>query len=421
MSRPKSIARCEENRARAVRLLLLATAAAVLASCSATPLLFEVQQRVGAADIESRTYTVTFDAQGGSDPDPATITVILGEPYGELPDSVLTDYSLFGWRSEPGGAGSAVSEDTVVAVEGDHTLYADWVTPGSTWTQAPSLPDTNFAWRTLAYGDGTFVAMSEVQVSATSPDGRTWTERTLGDEPGVWSGAVYGGDRFVAVWDGADKIGVSMDGILWDIHYESSGDRIPLGYWTSVAYGSDTFFAVSRNHNSIPARAASSIDGYTWQSYTPVANEDWMAVAYGSNRFVTISSESGTVAYMSSSLLGTWSEATFGPSNQDWSDLTFGEGLFVAIARNTDVYETSPNGNSWTEGALPNSRDWVSIAYGNGQFVAIARHSRIVATSPDGITWTEWELPVDRSWMDVAYGDNRFVAIANDGTVVTSP
>ena len=47
---------------------------------------------------------------------------------------------------------------------------------------------------------------------------------------------------------------------------------------------------------------------------------------------------------------------------------------------------------------LPSSASWYSVTYGNGLFVAVATGSSTTATSPDGITWTARTLPSSANW-----------------------
>ena len=64
------------------------------------------------------------------------------------------------------------------------------------WTQR-SMPTGD--WRSVAYGNGVFVAVSaSYNTSATSTDnGATWTQRSM--PTGDWRGVAYGNGAFVAI------------------------------------------------------------------------------------------------------------------------------------------------------------------------------------------------------------------------------
>lgn len=71
----------------------------------------------------------------------------------------------------------------------------------------------------------------------------------------------------------------------------------------------------------------------------------------------------------------------------------------------------------WTTRTAP-SASWTAVTYGNGLFVAVATNK--VMTSPDGITWTDAGTVPSASWAAVAYGNSLFVATASGGKYMTS-
>ena len=92
-----------------------------------------------------------------------------------------------------------------------------------------------------------------------------------------------------------------------------------------------------------------------------------------------------------------WTPGTL-PSSQNWTSVTYGNGMFVAVCVSSSsspssVAATSPDGITWTGQTLPSLQLWDSVTYGNGVFVAVATGSAVAATSPDGITWTARTLP----------------------------
>lgn len=74
-------------------------------------------------------------------------------------------------------------------------------------------------------------------------------------------------------------------------------------------------------------------------------------------------------------------------------DITYGNGLFVAISNNglQNSIVTSPDGITWTIRSLPVTITYPTfskIAFGNGIFLAICSAGNKFAYSNDGITWT---------------------------------
>jgi hypothetical protein len=80
-------------------------------------------------------------------------------------------------------------------------------------------------------------------------------------------------------------------------------------------------------------------------------------------------------------------------------------------------FYTSPNGSSWTARNAPENVNYSCISYGNGLFMAVAQSgTNRVATSSDGITWTARSASEQNAWYSVEYGNGIFVAVSIDGT-----
>lgn len=173
--------------------------------------------------------------------------------------------------------------------------------------------------------------------------------------------------------------------------------------------------------------------GESWTIRSAVSASSWMSVTYGNGLFVAVAEDcpaySGCVMTSPDGI--TWT-AQDSASVNGWQDVTYGNGLFVAVAAN-DVHianqqvMTSPDGVTWTGRATPQDRPWHSVAYGNSLFVAVAQDSGTghIMTSPDGITWTDRSVP-GNYWGDIAYSpdDGQFVAVSIGGTgtaAMTSP
>jgi|GEM_PF-1205303 len=80
------------------------------------------------------TYTVTFDAQGGSSPTPTTISVTYNSTYGTLATTSRNGYDFAGWWTGVGGTGTQVTSATVVSITGAQTLYANWTVSYTSWS-----------------------------------------------------------------------------------------------------------------------------------------------------------------------------------------------------------------------------------------------------------------------------------------------
>lgn len=76
------------------------------------------------AQWASRTYTVTFNANGGT-VSPSNKTVIYSEAYGDLPTPTRSGYEFNGWYTETSG-GTHITKNTIVSIISNQTLYAQW-------------------------------------------------------------------------------------------------------------------------------------------------------------------------------------------------------------------------------------------------------------------------------------------------------
>ncbi|HNR31736.1 MAG TPA: InlB B-repeat-containing protein, partial [Candidatus Hydrogenedentes bacterium] len=72
-----------------------------------------------------KNFTVTFDAQGGSTPSPASKPVTYNAAYGTLGTTSRTGYTFNGWYTASTG-GTLVTATTIVGATSNHTLYAQW-------------------------------------------------------------------------------------------------------------------------------------------------------------------------------------------------------------------------------------------------------------------------------------------------------
>src|ERR1700704_4271996 len=109
-------------------------------------------------------------------------------------------------------------------------------TPNLTWTTR-NLPAVS-GWGDVAFGNSVYVAVSSTaNIAATSPDGITWTQRTLPtSSSGGWVGIAFGNGVFCAI--GAGNSGAtSPDGITWTAH------TLPVIFpgLSSIAFGNGIF------------------------------------------------------------------------------------------------------------------------------------------------------------------------------------
>ncbi|WP_409562676.1 beta strand repeat-containing protein [Hyphomicrobium sp. MC8b] len=293
-----------------------------------------------------------------------------------------------------------------VAVGGDATSIATCsLTP---WTPASSVPASG--WRAIAYGANKFVTLSSgAPRVATSPDGDVWTSYTGPSITASWDSIAYGNGTFVAVASSSDaqQVMTSLDGITW-----TPRNAAVNSYWLSVTYGNGLFVAVAQS--GAGNRIMTSPDGIAWTGRTVSEANAWMSVTYGDGLFVAVA-RTGTNRIMTSPDGINWTVRA-APEANGWYAVTYADGKFVAVAGegNANRAMTSPNGINWTAHAVPELNDWRAVAYGNGMFVTVstqvtAEGPNRMMTSPDGATWTIAPGMTGNGWSRAIFARDTFI------------
>ena len=249
------------------------------------------------------------------------------------------------------------------------TLKFNWPVPDTT---TPS--ETTFARLT-----GKIIDVSDVST------GTSWTARNSAAD-NRWTSVTYGNGLFVAVACGVNsimcngtvgnRIMTSPDGIAWTLR------NSPANYsWTSVTYGNGLFVAVANSGTG--DRVMTSPDGIAWTPRNSAADNAWNSVAYGNGLFVATAINGTGNKVMTSPNGIDWTLRASAADNYWWNSVTYGNGLFVAVTCGLDVFSlmcntvgdkvmTSPDGIAWTLINGSANNEWASVTYGNGLFVAVA-------------------------------------------------
>jgi hypothetical protein len=289
-------------------------------------------------------------------------------------------------------------------------LQTTLTTGGLSLVESYSQP-ASASWTAVAFGNSTFVSVAyNSATAATSPDGTTWTQRTL-PLSATWQLLTYGAGLFVAVAYNTNIVATSPDGITWTLR------TLPAtSTWSAITYGNGLFVAVATGSNV----AVTSPDGITWTAQTLPAVSPWQAVAYGAGVFVVVATSVQNCATSADGV--TWTLRSL-PSPSGWTAIAFGNSTFV-VTSNGNPAATSPDGITWTARTLPVPYNWVSVTYGStGGFLAVTSSGyNVAAQSTNGITWTTPTMPSAAAWSGVAYGASKYVAIASSSvTSANSP
>ena len=175
----------------------------------------------------------------------------------------------------------------------------------------------------------------------------------------------------------------SPDGVTW-----TSRTMPSTNAWTSIAVNSAGLFCAVGNTSG--TAAATSPDGITWTARTLPSTATWCSIAYNGTNFVAIPSNAANTAAASSPDGITWTARTL-PTSAQWQQVVALGGTFLASSTTT-AWATSPDGTTWTARTGPGAgAGTFGVAVGNSLFVTAI--SNVCYTSPDGITWTTRNFP----------------------------
>jgi len=373
-------------------------------------------------------------------------------------------YGSYSLLSTTGGAG-ANAQFNVIRKDGSYTVTigagginydvgdsltiaganVGGTTPANNITITVTAVDPDTGEIIYIESSGTAISQQWVAVASgtnqayTSPDGVTWTARTMPatlDWVSVAYGVVNNIGYYVAVARQSTTTAYSINGVNWTASSMAAGEEWD---WCGVAYGNGVFVTVAESDSSTTRRARSTDGGVTWGLGN--ISTGAVAITYGQGRFVIVEGNfSSSAAYSSDGV--TWSVRSLPANNDssesDWKDVAHGNNRFVAIADNdAQVAISIDRGFSWFSAQLPVNAPWNKIAYGNGVFLAFAE-GNIAASSEDGIIWTLRDFQAtdldilstnkDRivpwaasssltsdTWGAMTFGGGKYVALAFDG------
>ena len=298
----------------------------------------------------------------------------------------------------------AQGNGTFVAV-GEHGIV--FTSPdGVVWSQQPSLTNSLFD---VAFANGLFVAVGGEFTATTSfsgnvytsPDGAHWTKRDS-DTTQPLTAVVFGAGHFVAV--GPRLVcSVSSDGLTWASH---PGPRA-----NSITFRADSFVAAGDNGS-----ISTSIDGVNWISRPSGTTENLYDVTFAKGLFV-VAGANGTV--LTSPFTETWTAYPSG-TTATLRSIGFMNEAFVAAGDGGTIL-TSPLGDTWTRRDSRETVNLLGVGGSYGIFVVVGTSGMIV-TSPDGVVWDRRTVAVTVADLnDVTAGNAGFVAVGQTGTIVTSP
>lgn len=185
---------------------------------------------------------------------------------------------------------------------------------------------------------------------------------------------------------------------------------------TSPKINEDVVLASTSSEIDAAVENANIYTGTLWTLGASSTSKTWTNVTYGNGLFVAIGGPAGTDCVMTSSDGISWTTRTTPSVTTSWYGIAYGNGLFVAVGVDAagSCVMTSPDGISWTSRTPSANLNWLAVTYGNSLFVAVANDAagNTVMTSSDGITWTGRTPSANSYWNDIIYEESLFVVCA---------
>lgn len=315
-----------------------------------------------------------------------------------------------------GGGGGSVTANVIAFGENQpqSTVSATGVGGWSTNT----TPNTGYA--AVLYSGTQWVALPVVGgVSGsdidTSPDGLTWTTRTLptiGPSGCQWASLGFNGATYLAVSGGGGGFATtatSTDTISWTAHAglslacPSEGNNIATnGSLFCLGPGSG-------DHNSY-----TSTTGATWTAHaiTIPGTNAWGQLLFNGSIFLAVNAVEDTA--LRSTDCTTWTTPAMPSNGGGYLPLAWNGTVWAAVtigsSSNAGSVATSTDGTTWTlhTGAVSATPVWSAMTARGNTFILVAEDNgsggatNAVETSTDGVTWVSGTLSVSDAWTFIA-------------------
>ncbi len=282
------------------------------------------------------------------------------------------------------------------------------------WRNSNYGPAADWTNMSVAYGDGMYVAAAASRLNTTdyqvltSTNGMDWAETPV--PPAFVPEAVtYGADGFVMVGD-SGQLALSADGMSWAVTTAGSVT------YNDAVYGNGVYIAVGDD-----STAAISSDGLSWSTGLMSGDVATVsAVEYANGTFCAVGMVgSDSYAYYSTSNAVNWGGSTISTLSEPLFDMTYGNGYFVAVGRQGNIYRSPTCQGGWNNVPSGTTDHLFSVDYADGHFVAAGGQGTLL-TSPDGFNWTLRKPGVFGNLNGITEAGGGFVTVGGYGVILLS-
>jgi photosystem II stability/assembly factor-like uncharacterized protein len=244
----------------------------------------------------------------------------------------------------------------------------------------------------------------------TSPDGVTWTARTIAAYSfNATSRLVTNGSIWVAITGVATQFYTSTDaGVTWTLR--TSGGP------TSGAYG-NAIWNGTRFVTPTSGQPYYSNDGITWAAASGAATNQTAGIVWTGSKFIAVGNSSSNISTSADGI--TWTNAPMPGSNTAFCGLAYGGGYVVAVNTYGEVYRSADNAATWTLVSKLSGYPitYPNMIYANGAFFIRAYYSFL--TSTDGTNWTDISATQPTTNASPGFAHNGSYILSLGGSIST--
>lgn len=328
----------------------------------------------------ARTFTVTFNANGGSTPT-ASKTVTYNSTYGTLPTPTRSNYRFTGWYTSASG-GTRIQASNKVTITANQTLYAHWVAVYyldlNVYLNGSIINDTNVFHCDVTVG-GTTQASNVCDYYKQHDTGSSWsvtglttasgyTRYSTGTTSGTLTAktncTIYIGRNYTITYDrNGGTSGNSTQTVNYGTSWTTKGATcVKPGYaqtsWNTAKDGSGTTYNLSTAQTSTQSANLTLYAIYTGNTYYVKydANGGSGSIGNTTHRYGTPSNLSANTFTRTGYTFTGWNTQADGNGTalndkHSLSGLTTTAGATVTIyaqwAINSYTLTVNPNGGTW--------------------------------------------------------------------------
>lgn len=320
-----------------------------------------------------------------------------------------------------------------VAVGGPNATSIMYSSDGSSWTTASSTI-SSATWMSVTWSQSAslFVATGTSSGAGkliTSPDGATWTERTLPGSTTAMGGVCAGTNVILAF--GADSavpmLFGSTNGTTWNRYVTSSFTPTTTSQVIYLADSDVFLLATAGSYGIIHYQKFSPNDIRQISAKSFNSNAYMRRITWGNNEFMTCQASSPTFFAVSNNGKE-WSKITVYSNPLTLTALaaspisiTYGNGLYVSFLTAAPKVLYSSNKYDWTRiASSDDSKVWNEAKYMGGLFISVGVNA--IARSSNGINWTTSDTTTG-SWNDVIWVQELtlYIVVGDGNKIITSP